>query len=336
MQDPPSEDPDGTGSAVDRTDRPTARSRRLATTLALPFWNRRERRLRALWRVLGAFLLALVGSQLLPSTALRGADLPPSLFGLAANVLSTAVVLAVAVLWARSVDRRPVSAYGLDLSPAWGRDFLWGVLVALVGWGLALSVDLAAGWAHVSAVVSPGSTADSLPFALAFAAFAGQFLLVGLWEELLFRGIVLRNAAEGFESRWLSPRSAVFAGLVCSSLLFAVVHAGQASSTLALGFWALMGLLLGGAYVLTDSLALPIGLHFATNLAVNNVFGLSSVRPAASELATLIRPEFTGPTYLVGISGVVNTGAALAIVALTVGYVAVRYGSLTPRLSPER
>jgi hypothetical protein len=47
----------------------------------------------------------------------------------------------------------------------------------------------------------------------------------------------------------------------------------------------------------------------------------------------LIRPTFTGPAQFVGVFGLVNTGAWLCVAALTVGYVAFRYGGVESRLS---
>ncbi|MFC5279726.1 CPBP family intramembrane glutamic endopeptidase [Halorubrum rubrum] len=243
-------------------------------------------------------------------------------------------MLSVAAIWARYVDRRRLTEYGLDVGPEWVRDAGVGVVVAFLAWGLALAVHLTAGWAHVSAVLSPGTAENALPFGLALIAFVGQFLFVGVWEELLFRGLILRNAAEGFRTRRVSDRGAVLAGLVASSLLFGVVHVDQATSLPALGFWVLMGTVLGSAYVMTDSLAIPVGLHFATNLAFNNVYGLSNVRPETAAIAsTVLRPEFTGPTRLVGVSGLINVGAVVLIAALTTGYLTIQYDRLGVRVS---
>jgi hypothetical protein len=97
-----------------------------------------------------------------------------------------------------------------------------------------------------------------------------------------------------------------------------------------------MGLMLGGAYVASGSLALPIGIHFATDIAFNNIYGLSNVRPEAAEVvATVVRPEFTGPESIVGVSGLVNTATAVFILTLTLGYVLLRYGSVSSRLDRD-
>jgi len=310
-------------------------SKQAIGTLLAPFWNRTEHRPRALWRIFGAFVLVAIGSQVLPSVLFSNSNLPPALLGLVQNIFTIVTVLLVVIIWARYVDHRQFTEYGLGVGPEWVRDAGVGVIIAFIAWGLALAVHLTTGWAHILAVLSSGTAENALPFTLALTAFVVQFLLVGIWEELLFRGLVLTNAAEGFHTQWVSERGAVLAGLVVSSLLFGVVHVDQATSLPALGFWVLMGMVLGSAYIITDSLAIPIGLHFATNLAFNNVYGLSNVRPETAEVAaTLLRPEFTGPTRFVGVSGLVNVGVVVLIAGLSIGYVAVRYGSSRVRVSP--
>jgi membrane protease YdiL (CAAX protease family) len=308
-------------------------SRGIAQKLLVPFWNRTEKRPRALWRILGAFFLVLVGSQVISGLFLKGVEFPPSVLNLGVNLINVVLTVLVAVVWARHIDRRPLVDYGLKLDSNWANDAVAGVLIALFAWGIALTVSLASGWAEISEVLSSGKIAGVLSFEPALAVFSVGFLFVGIWEEILFRGIVLKNAVEGFDGRWLSERSAVLLGLVFSSVLFGVVHAGQATSAVALAFWVLMGLMLGGAYVMSGSLALPIGIHFATDLAFNNIYGLSNVRPEAAEVvATVIRPEFTGPESIVGVSGLVNTATAVLILILTFGYVLLRYGSVSSRL----
>lgn len=310
-------------------------SKQAIRTLLAPFWNRTEHRPRALWRIVGAFVLVAVGSQILPSILFTNIEVPPSVLGVIQNTFAVVTVVLVTVIWARYVDHRQLTEYGFEFGSAWIRDAGIGALIAFAAWGVALAVHLTTGWAHISAVLSPSDATNALPFALAMMAFVVQFLFVGIWEELLFRGLVLKNAAEGFHLPWISERGAVLTGLGVSSLLFGVVHVDQATSLPALGFWVLMGLVLGSAYIMTDSLAIPIGLHFATNLAFNNVYGLSNVRPESAKLAaTLLRPEFTGPTRYVGVSGLVNIGVAVLIAALATGYVAIRYDSVRVRVSP--
>lgn len=297
-----------------------------------PFWNRTEQRPRAFWRIIGALVVALAVPLVLGVVVLRPLDLPMAVVQLASNGIAALVALVVVVVWARYVDRRAVRDYGFRLDRKWWFMLALGALVALLGWGGALATDIAFGWASIAAVLSPG--AGEITFWLSFVAFALAWVFVGVWEEVIFRGIVMRNAIEGLNGTWISYRGALVGGWVVSSVLFGVLHFGQAGSPLALVFWIVAGLVLGLAYLLTDQLAVPIGLHFAFDFGVNNVFGLASVREAGSDVPTIVRPEFTGPDVFVGIAGAVNTVWLLVIGVLTVAVIGWQYGSLRPRIEP--
>ena len=91
--------------------------------------------------------------------------------------------------------------------------------------------------------------------------------------------------------------------------------------------------ILGAAYVWTDSLALPIGLHFLMNFSVNNIYVLTNVRRVAEVVQMLLRTTVTGPSQFVQVYELVNTGAWLCVGALTAGYVALRYGGAESRLT---
>ncbi|ELZ43066.1 hypothetical protein C463_09970 [Halorubrum californiense DSM 19288] len=293
-------------------------------------WNRTENRPRALWRVLGVYVAALVGIFVLPALALAGTELPPSVSSAATNLIAALTGLLVAVGVAKYVDRRPLTDYGLAFGPSWLKDVGAGSVIALAGMAVALPVSLLAGWATVSELFSGGAGANVLPFAVAFGVFTINWAFVAFWEELVFRGLILTSSVEGLRSRWLSDRGAVVAGVVASSLIFTIGH--FPGSLGAFGFRMVLGLLFGAAYVWTDSLALPIGLHFLVNFAMNNIYGLSNVAEAA-EIVMLIRPAFTGPPQFVQLYGAVNGAAVLCVAALTVGYVLFRNGDLRSRLS---
>jgi membrane protease YdiL (CAAX protease family) len=293
-------------------------------------WNQTEGRPRALWRILGVYVAALVGIFVLPVLALAGTELPPSVNGAATNLIGALVGLLLAVGVAKYVDRRPLTDYGLAFDRSWLKDFGAGSVIALAGMAVALPVSLLAGWATVSEVFSGGAGANVLPFAAAFGLYTVQWALTAFWEELVFRGLILTSAVEGLRSRWLSDRGTVVAGVVASSLIFTLGHFPGTLEKF--GFRMVLGLLLGAAYVWTDSLALPIGLHFLVNFAMNNIYGLSNFLEAAGT-AMLVRPTFSGPAQFVGAYGAVNGAAVVCVAALTVGYVSLRNGDLRPRLS---
>lgn len=304
-------------------------TRTLRDRIVAPLWNRTENRPRALWRAVGALVAGVVAITV-GGVATSVVDAPTVLESLAAQGVAAALVVALVVVWARLVDRRPVAAYGLALDRRWLGGAALGFAVGTLGWGGALATSLLAGWARVDGLFVAGAT---FPFGVGMVLWSCNWLLVGVWEELLFRGLLLRNAVEGLRGRRLSDRAAAVGGLLVTSLVFGVLHADQAGSVLALGFWTGAGVVLGVAYLLTDSLAVPIGLHVAFDLAVNDVFGLSRVRPTGERLPTIVAPEFTGPDRLVDIAGWVNSVWLVAI-GLGVVLAAAWYeGGLRLRLS---
>ena len=300
--------------------------------ILLPFWNQQEKRIRALWRILGAVAVALLVPSLLNAVIVRPLDLSFTLMNLVSNGIAALVALGVVVGWARYVDRRELRAYGFSLTSIWWRTLALGGLVGLLGLSGALATDITLGWASISAIISPGT--GELPFLLSISLFALTYVFVGFWEETIFRGLVMRNAIEGLNIASVSYRGALVGGWVLSSVLFGLLHFGQATSSLALVFWILAGLILGLAYLLTDELAVPIGLHFALDFGANNVFGLANVRDVAGDIPTVLRPTFSGPEVFIGLSGVVNTIWLMVIGILTVGIIKWQYGSLRPRIEP--
>lgn len=271
--------------------------------LTVPFWNETERRLRAFWRLVGALVAVFSLSGLLLSQVGLSDD-PLAMRGLFSQVVFSGVTVLTLVVWARYVDRRPLAEYGFRFDRRWLGELTLGIGVGVVCWGGALVTNVAFDWAQIDGYLAAGPT---FPFVVGFGVYALQFALVAFWEETVFRGLLMRNAIEGFRVKWLSERGAVAAGVLVSSLVFAAGHGSQAESILALGFWLGTGVLLGLTYLYTDELAVPIGLHFAFDFAVNNVFGISNVRPLGAKIPSLVAPSFTGPDRFVEVAGLVNT-----------------------------
>lgn len=110
--------------------------------------------------------------------------------------------------WGRRVHRlkRPWQALGLRYPASFLRDHLRGSTLGIASVGVLMLIQVAAGWAVFQSPVAP------LPLVLE-AVLVGT--LVGLAEELLFRGWLLFELEQGY--------SAAIA-LWINSLLFAAVH----------------------------------------------------------------------------------------------------------------
>lgn len=258
-------------------------------TLEAIFWNVEYGRLRAALRILLYVALWRAGSLLLdwslipPLAALYGwLALPPAPWlGRALHfvLFLAAVVLAtwVAVRW---IDRRPrgrrFADLGLHLSPGWWGEAGLGLLLGLALMALVFALHWLAGWIEVAGFFSVHL--PELPFGLALLGPALAFTVIGVTEEVIFRGYILRNSAEGMRGIMnqtpAGDSGAVVAAWVVSSLLFGLYHIFNPNAT-----WIstlnliLVGMLFGLPVVLTGRLGLAIGLHIAWNFAQGTIFG---------------------------------------------------------------
>lgn len=316
-------------------------------------WNSDEHRLRALVRLVGMAVLLVASSLILvvaaallvgPQLMLRvasGMELTRAR-GLAVAVLAGhGAMLASVALAAWLLDRRPLRALGLVLDRAWWRDLLAGLVLGAVLIGGVFAVLLGTGSVEVTDVlVAPPGTSPAETVVLLLVAVVG----IGLAEELLVRGYLLTNIAEGLRG-WLGSRGALLAALGVTAVVFGAMHALNTDASV-LGTVSLVGagLFLGLGYVLTGRLALPIGAHITWNLFLGPVFGLpvsGMLDPSQSVLAT----EAVGPVLLTGggfgpeaglpglAASLVGIGLVLAWVRRTRGAVQLDHRIAAPRVT---
>ena len=90
------------------------------------------------------------------------------------------------------------------------------------------------------------------------------FIGVSFFEEIIFRGYMLKNLLESFNP---------FVALLISSLFFSLIHGSNPNvTTLGLCNIFLAGYFLGASYVFTKNLWFPIALHFSWNF-FQSMFG---------------------------------------------------------------
>ncbi len=112
----------------------------------------------------------------------------------------------------------------------------------------------------------------------------------GIFEEILFRGVLFRVMEEGLGS-WLA--------LAISGVLFGGSHLLNEHAT-AVGVVAVMfaGIALAGCFMMTRRLWMPIGFHLAWNFTQAGIFGLSVSGGNASQ--GLLQSSLSGPDWLAG------------------------------------
>ena len=287
--------------------------------ILLPFWNSDDRRLRALWRLtLHVILVAVLFVALGVPVTLASEDLEDSFaFGIVEMALSGLAIVAGTLLAARFLDRRPISDLGLRFSSHWWRDLGYGLFLGAFLMLLIFLVELALGWVTVEEIFL---TNKSVPFGLAILWPLTLFLAVGIYEELLSRGYHFKNLAEGLSFSPLGRRRAILLAWLISSAVFGLLHAGNPNATVVSTVnLFLAGLFLGLPFLLTDQLAMPIGIHITWNFFQGNVFGFPVSGTSANE-TTFIAVQQGGPNLW--------TGGAFGPEAGLLGIAAIVVGSL--------
>ena len=301
-------------------------------TLLRPFWNAEERRLRAPWRLVLGAAVYLAASLVVGLALSRGGLLAsvPAAFRRTVSISANGVVVLGAVAVAAVLlDRRRYADYGLDVDRDWWLDLGFGLALGAALMTAIFAVELALGWVTVSGVLVAGP----LGFGPEFALVLVTVLWVGLYEELMTRGFVLTNLAEGFRLSWpveVGRPVAVGVATLLSSALFGALHAANPNATLlssvAIG---VAGVMLALGYVLTGDLAIPVGLHVTWNLFQGAVYGfpVSGLGIDVSVVAV----EQGGPRIATGgafgpEAGLIGLAAMAVGSAATVGYVRWRYG----------
>ena len=128
------------------------------------------------------------------------------------------------------------------------------------------------------------------PFSFILPGFAIAFSS-GIFEEILFRGIIFRITEEGLGT--------VFA-IIISALIFGFLHLLNKNSTLysAIAISIEAGILLAAVYIYSRNLWLPIFLHFAWNFAEAGIYGAVISGNTVNE--SLFTARFSGPELLTG------------------------------------
>jgi membrane protease YdiL (CAAX protease family) len=122
-----------------------------------------------------------------------------------------------------------------------------------------------------------------------FLLFAAG-ISAGFIEELIFRSILFR---------WIEEFGGSWAALFVTSALFGLVHIGNANAT----WWSSLtialvaGTLLGGAYMLTRSLWLAVGIHFGWNVTQGLVW---DVPVSGNDVDGLVDARLVGDPLISG------------------------------------
>jgi membrane protease YdiL (CAAX protease family) len=225
-------------------------------------------------------------------------------------LVMAALAFGVYTLFVRLIERRPVTELSL---PGMGRELGSGLLLGFGLFTACILILMLLGIYRIDGLNPWLFLLPMLPMAISS----------GVFEELLYRGVVFRILEEYLGS-WIA--------LAASSLFFGLRHLGNEDATLlgALFITVEAGVLLAAAFMLTRRLWLAIGFHMSWNYAQAAVFSgaVSGVPMPPGLFANTV----AGPDLLTGGNFGVEASVVAFVLCTATGIVllamAVRRGNI--------
>ena len=181
-------------------------------------------------------------------------------------------------LFVRRIEQRALTEFGVEGAV---RESLLGLAL---GAGLVCTVFALLGMFGAYRV--DGVNGMSLLLVLPLA----ELLLVGLAEEMVFRGLVFRITEQSIGSRW---------AILVSAAVFSLAHLpNQGVSLVAVAALAAYSVMQAAIYMRTRRLWMCIANHLAWNYCVGQVF--STAVSGHETAAGLLDGELAGPSLLTG------------------------------------
>jgi membrane protease YdiL (CAAX protease family) len=282
----------------------------VAPKRALPPIFQNERGLRSGWRlaiyVAVVFMLAIGGMTLFGEFVRSGREGSLSWELGVEKIVGFAIAFGAAWLMSR-LEERPVSDYGLPLQGAFGKLFWLGCLVGLCEVSALMAlISVCGGYSfgelalHDTALIGMG------------VSWAILFVLVGLFEEFLFRGYTQYTLAEGV-GFW--PAAAVL------SVLFGMVHrTNQGEGWAGIASVMVVGMVFCFALKRTGNLWFCVGMHAAFDYGETFLYSVPNSGMVFN--GHLSNASWHGPAWLTGGSigpeGSVFNFLTMGIVALAI------------------
>jgi len=194
------------------------------------------------------------------------------------DVVTAIILVALYKLVIRHLGERKRDDLRLSGS---ARPLALGVVGGLVLFSAVVAVAAALG---VYRITGEGDATDLVPALILSAIFPA------ISEEMIFRGILFR---------WIEEFGGSWAALLLTSAFFGAVHLANPNATplAAIGIAFEAGVMLGGAYMLTRSLWLAMGLHAAWNFAQGEIY---DIPVSGTPVHGLVTARLSGPPLLTG------------------------------------
>ena len=170
------------------------------------------------------------------------------------KIFSLLITLLLIWVFMRYIDKQHFIKLGFQINNRF-KDFLCGILLGFSIMFVAFLILL-----FLEQITFTGLNFDINRILVLILLF----VVGSVYEEVIFRGYVLKNLLETF-----NPIKALF----ISSLFFSIIHGSNPNVTiLGLSNIFLAGFFLGTSYIFTKNLWFPVALHFSWNF-FQSIFG---------------------------------------------------------------
>lgn len=269
------------------------------------FVNSTEQRLRTGWRILiFMFIFWVFASLIFLIKPLLG-DITKREFLQNYSLIIVSVLAlgaSIAVPLARKIlDKRSFVSLGLKVNKKSFQDILFGFFLSGLMAAVFFTLMIVLGFVEFNGFNFNNSKAVTEP-SFNFVQFMSvisigsmlllllEHILVGYWEELVFRGYLLQNLSDGL---------GLITAIVISCIIYGLIHATNPNaSLLSSSIIVLFGFLRIFGYLATKMLWLSIGMHIGWNFFQGPIFGFAA---SGHKKATLINHTITSnQEYLTG------------------------------------
>lgn len=262
------------------------------------FLNQDEQRLKAGWRIL-IFMICLAFVSTIAQFLLKSiiGGMPPKgiLRDFTAVALAALASTIVVPLITKYISKRSFISLGYRWNNKAVKDLVFGFALSAAMAALFTFLLYLFGLIEINGINWESNSSsifiESL-LVMSLSSISFLFLLhilVGWWEELVFRAFIFQNMVEGMGTK---------AAILISCLIYGVVHAfnpnaGILSSLIIVlfGYLRIYGLLS------TKMMWLSIGMHIGWNFFQGPIFGFSA---SGHKTAQLLSHSVKGPEYLSG------------------------------------
>lgn len=267
------------------------------------FLNVQEKRLKAGWRIL-LFLLVFISLSslifivrpLLGDIKKRAFIEDYSLIIISILALSATIAVWISRKW---FDKKSVVSLGLLWNKQAIKDLLFGFLLSFGMAALFYLVLYTLGFLDLKDInfngIVPGESVNFVKFMSvvtlgSLSLMLLETVLVGYWEELVFRGYIFQNMIQGL---------GFVTAIVISCILYGLIHASNPNAT-----WLSTAIIVGFGYLRiygylsTKMLWLSMGMHIGWNFFQGPIFGFAA---SGHKKATLLSHTLTSDKdYLTG------------------------------------